>query len=125
MLTSEDSAIIAIHEVEASGADTSELNMRFNNAVNLVEQAEASHFYSCNSTNDCMNEANEIFKSITNEANILKDQADMNSHTKMITSVTVVVLSSLIVSFVAVYSYKRYKSFALRRFLNMEIQAER
>ncbi len=116
-----NSAIIAIREADSVGADTSDLTSRLNNAL---EEAQSLGPDSCGSSDECTNNLNEIVKSIANDAKILKDNANVASNIQIVIATACAIAGAFAGSYFAIYCYSWWKSSQLRRFLDMEIEAE-
>jgi hypothetical protein len=118
---SADIALQAIRDAEATGADVSELVDKFNVALDQLRQAEESHFDSCVSRDDCIASANRIFESIENEAHKLSDEAKNSLYQRILSSEVYAVVIAFGMSLGLLYVYKHYKSYQLRKFLDMDI----
>lgn len=118
---SADIALQAIRDAEAARADVSELVHQFNVALDQLRQAGESQFDSCVSRDDCIASANRIFESVENEAHKLSDEAKNSLYQRMLNSEVYAVVIAFGMSLGLLYVYKHYKSYQLRKFLDMDI----
>jgi hypothetical protein len=117
-----DQALKSINEASAEGADVSVLVERFNYALNFLREAEISDTKNC-SYDECVPRANEIFMSIIDDATILKEKAkEVSVHERMLTFILFAPLSAFTASILGIYSYIAWKSYQMKKFLNMEIR---
>jgi len=123
-LPSLDYAIVTIQAADRAGVDTSQLVSRLNIGIQLLEQGNNSQFDSCSSASDCTNRANQIFLSVTEEANELRNKADFAANLELLSSIAYSIIISSIIPFIAIYCYNKWKSLELKRFMDMEIRVE-
>ena len=119
-----DSAIVTIQAADRAGVDTSQLVSSLNIGIELLEQGTNSQFDSCSSVSDCTNRANQIFLSVTEEANELRNKADLASNLELLSSIAYSIIIAAIIPFIAIYCYNQWKSLELKRFMDMEIRVE-
>jgi len=116
------SALDGIQQAEASGAEVSELINRFNNAMDLLEQAETSDFRSCNSYDECIQSADKMFVDIANDAAMSKQQTENLKNEEVASSVLYAIIVAFVISFLALSLYRLGKQYQMQRFLDMEIR---
>lgn len=121
--TSADITLKSIKQAEIAGADVSDLVKRFNYALDLLQQAEISDFRSCASYSDCIQKANTTFISITHDSELLREQAQETSDYQRIMSFALYApLGAFTASIAGLYSFKIWKSYQVKKFLDMEIR---
>ena len=117
-----NSALGAIHDAEDSGADVSTLVDQFNIAIDQLRSAEGPDYGSCGSYEHCVDNANQIFASIVNDAKELGQNAEMKHYENVLKMLIYAVIIAFALSSLGVYLYGRYRSSELRRFLEMEVR---
>lgn len=123
MSTSPELAVESIKDAQIAGADVSDLVSDFNIALDLLDQADKSNFNSCNSYEDCDEKALQIFVEITNDAHLMKEQAEVASSLQKSVNLGVYApTTALIVSVSGYLSLKEWKSRQIERLLEMEIR---
>ena len=117
-----DSAVAGLQRAAAAGADVSALTDKFNMGLDFLRQAQDSDFRSCSNSNDCQVQANETFASITKESAILTQQSDAASNYHSIMTYGLFVPSiAFATSLSIIWLFKVWKSYQIKRFLDMEI----
>lgn len=113
-------AATSITKAEIEGADVSRLVMRFNAGLDLVNQAESAEFIDCKSYDDCIKKAVDLFDSVTDQSNSLKEQtARITSIQRILEFVVYAPLFAFIASLLSVYCYKEWKSSKIKRLMRM------
>ncbi len=116
-------AVESIKDAHIAGADVSDLVSSFNIALDLIEQANRSNFNSCKSYEDCNEKAMQIFIKITNDAYLLKEQAEAASTLqKSMNLIVYAPITAFIVSVIGYLSFNKWKSRQVKRLLEMEIK---
>src|SRR5574341_1043082 len=104
-------AVESIKDAQIAGADVSDLVNSFNIALDLIEQADRSNFDSCKSYEDCNERAMQIFAKITNDAYLLKEQAEAAStFQKSMNLMVYAPITTFIVSVIGYLSFNKWKS---------------
>jgi len=120
--TSANLALESIKDAELASADVSDLVSSFNMAVDLMNQADKSQFDSCSSYEDCNEQAIKIFVQITNDARLLKEQAEASSiFQKLMTFIVYAPITAFATSVVGYCSFKAWRPYRMKRFLEMDI----
>jgi hypothetical protein len=120
-IPSVDQALKAIRDADAAGADVSVEIVRFNAAMELLHQASTSDFSSCSSHDSCVDAANIIFASITDDATTLREQAVMKSYEEIILSEIIIIAGAFLSSVFALLIYRHWKLSQQERILNKDI----
>ncbi|MFQ5940561.1 MAG: hypothetical protein ACE5KA_02535 [Nitrososphaerales archaeon] len=114
-------ALNSIKEAAAAGADVSEPVERFNLALSLLHQANTDDFENC-SYNECVTRANKIFIGISQDSTILREQTqDASNYQRMMTFAFYAPLAAFTSSILCLYSYNAWKSYQVKKFLDMEV----
>ncbi len=117
-----DSAVAGIQRAATAGVDVSDLTDKFNLGLDFLRQAQDSDFSSCSHTEDCQIQADEIFAFITKESAILAEQSEAASNYHTIMTYALFVPSvAFVASLSIIYLFKVWKSYQIKRFLDMEI----
>jgi hypothetical protein len=117
-----DRAVAGIQGAAAAGADVSALTDKFNLGLDFLRQVQDSDFRSCSYSEDCQVQANETFVSITKESAILMEQYEAASNYHRIMTYALFVPSvAFAASLFIFYLFKVWKSYQIKRFLDMEI----
>jgi hypothetical protein len=123
MLNISDLAFDSIKDAQFAGADVSALTTNFNNALDLISQAEKSDFRSCASYEDCKQQAIGMFVQITSDAHILEDQARLATTVQKLLNIAVYAPTAAFIASVLGYSiFKVWKSHQINKLLDMEIE---
>ncbi len=123
--TSAELALESINKAQVAGADVSHLVDRYNLALNLTDQADNGSFHSCNSSEDCNEQAVTIFVKLLDDADLLKEQAIVASSFQKLMNVSIYApITSFVTSIIGYWSFKRWKSHRNERFLEMEIKVK-
>lgn len=118
-----DTAFDNIRQAENAGADVSTLVERFNSALELLHQAQISSKKSCSSYTNCVADAQEIFSQITNESASYREHAGRNFYFNVVGIFALYApLGAFLISFFGLYSYKSWKSYQIKKFLDLEIK---
>jgi hypothetical protein len=119
-----DSAFDNIKQAESAGADISNLVERFNNALELLHQAQiSSSNKSCSSYTNCVADAQEIFSQISNESASFREHAGRDFYYNVVGIFALYApLGAFLISFFTLYSYKSWKSYQIKKFLDLEIR---
>lgn len=118
--TSADAALKSIQEAQLAGADVSDQIRSFNMALDLIDQAEKSQFDSCTSYDDCNEKATKIFGMITNNADLMKEQAAAASSFQKLANLSVYApLSAFITSFAGYGLFRVWKAHQLSKMLEI------
>jgi hypothetical protein len=122
--TSVDTAFDNMKQAESAGADVSNLVERFNDALELLHQAQISGFNkSCSSYTNCIADAQEIFSQITNESASYREHAGRDFYYNVFGIFALYApLGAFLISFFGLYSYKSWKSYQIKKFLDLEIR---
>ena len=121
--TSADLALKTIHGAESEGADVSELVKNFNEALNLMEQAEKSKFDTCRSYEDCSQQAITILVTITNDGHVLKEQAkEIYALHRFVSFSIYAPVTAFTTSVIGHLFLRAWKANQAKRFLQMEIK---
>ncbi|MGH9923654.1 MAG: hypothetical protein ACRD38_12975 [Nitrososphaerales archaeon] len=121
--TSADLALKTIHEAEDAGANVTELIASFNEALNLMEQAEKSNFDTCSSYEDCSQQAITILVKITDDGHVLKEQAKETYVLHRFASFSIYAPVTAFTTSVIGYLFLRaWKANQVKRLLEMEIK---
>jgi hypothetical protein len=122
--TSVDTAFDNMKQAESAGADVSNLVERFNDALGLLHQAQISSFNkSCSSYTNCIADAQEIFSQITNESASYREHAGRDFYYNVFGIFALYApLGAFLISFFGLYSYKSWKSYQIKKFLDLEIR---
>jgi len=116
-------AVESIKDAQIAGADVSDLVSSFNIALDLIDQATKSNFNSCSSYEDCNEKAMQIFVAITNDAHLMKEQAEVASTFQKSVNLGVYApITAFIVAVIGYLSFKEWKSRQVKRLLEMEIK---
>jgi hypothetical protein len=117
-----DSAVAGIQRAATAGANVSDLTDKFNLGLDFLHQVQDSDFRSCSYSKDCQIQANETFSSITKESTILAQQAEAASNYHTIMTYALFVPSVAFAASLSItYLFKVWKSYQIKRFLDMEI----
>lgn len=113
----------SIKDAQIAGAEVSDLVSSFNIALDLIEQADKSNFNSCSSYEDCNEKALQIFVKVTNDAHLMKEQAEAASTLQKSVNLSVYApIAAFIVAVIGYLSFKEWKSRQVKRLLEMEIE---
>ena len=124
--TSVESAFNNIRQAEIAGADVSNLVVRFNDALKLLQQTQQSPSRSCSSNSNCIGDAHEIFSSIISASATNREHAEHNSYNKIIMTFAIYApLGAFMISLFALYSYKSWRSYQIKKLLGLEIKKKR
>lgn len=110
-----------INKAEESGANVGELLVRFGNAMELVRQAEDMDFRTCNSYNECIEDANTIFISVSSDALLLESESRHAGEQNILNTAMSSALGALPVAFFGMYIYKKWEAYKLEKFYRKEI----
>jgi hypothetical protein len=117
-----DRAVDGIQRAAAAGADVSALTDKFNVGLDFLYQAQDADFRMCSYSEDCKARANEIFASISKESAILMEHSQAASNYRSIMTYGLLVPSiAFATSLSIVCLFKVWKSYQIKRFLDMEI----
>jgi hypothetical protein len=119
-----DTAFDNIRQAEIAGADVSNLVERFNYALELLHQGQiSSSNKSCSSYTNCVADAQEIFSQITNESASYREHAGRDFYYNVVGIFALYApLGAFLISFFGLYSYKSWKSYQIKKFLDLEIR---
>jgi hypothetical protein len=110
-----------IKDAEASGADISSLIVEYNRALDLRMQADSNDYRTCPDYETCVKESKEMFASVETNSVQFREQAKIGSDYSMIWNLVLAPIASFVVSFIALYGYRTWKSYMLDRFLGMKV----
>jgi hypothetical protein len=117
-----NSAVGGIQRAAALGANVSALIYEFNLGLDFLRQAQDSNFRNCSYIEDCQIQASERFVSISEESAILMQQSeDALNYNRIITYGLIVPFAAFVASLSIVCLFKVWKSYKIKRFLDMEI----
>jgi hypothetical protein len=119
-----DTAFDNIRQAEIAGADVSNLVERFNYALELLHQGQiSSSNKSCSSYTNCVADAQEIFSQITNESASYRENAGRDFYYNVVGIFALYApLGAFLISFFGLHSYKSWKSYQIKKFLDLEIR---
>ena len=114
-------AFDSINAAASAGGDVVDLIGRFNNAMDLIRQADLSDFRTC-SESDCNTRANEILASIVYDSSLLKEEAQEKSKYDDVISYAIYLpLGVFALSFSGIFAYDKWKSRQINRLLNIKL----
>ncbi len=121
-LISADLALNSIKAADREGADTLLLIDRYNEGLRLLDSAQDPESSQCGTYDDCRNQVDNIFVSITADAVVLKDQARGALIQQLIISGISAAGGAFLIAFLGLYFYRAWTKFQIKHFLAMEIQ---